>query len=454
MSGTKLALRLSEKQRAWANAFLDAMGEDSLIGQDDLAKPSMFKKGPVEAPLGGVLGELDTPIDERLSQVIESSSDEIGGVGEDISRVGGSKDRGYRKEIAEPVDAMLEQADVLIKQNKLGSEVDKLVVALREQSRRYFANLKGEKDPAKIDQRNRKIDAIDKRISALERLQNEVSGAQTERSFQAQLMDEKDRGKALKENPEIFNAIVAKKPDPENLAGLLTSTDFGNDKEMLPFIEKVIAEHGKDPAYMAKLCGKALRMQGLKEGDSTFFRGTSVANVLANRAVMADPESRESVDGPLRERDKLLSVTTGDAAKDDKRLAAYVTQTVTKITTTALPDTLLAVLMSFAAAGQGRVGVDSVGQIRSQLLLKFICPVLIQAPKKVGKSVVPTSTTEKKAITLVSKALMSIGNGAAPKDPGSYNDYPLLLASIGNSIQAVDDWSQKVWDDNKADYGF
>ena len=455
MSGSKTALKLTEKQRLWANAFLAYMGETSEIKKEELAKPGRFSKAPVHEKFEGGLETLDTTIDSQAQSFLERERSGISGTGEDISRGGSSKDRGYRSNVSEPVDDMLQSADRLIKEGKFGSEVDELIESLREEYKHYHGNLKGEKDQAKIEQRQRKMDAIQKRIQALKNLQVNLSGLQDEREIAIGLMEsDKERAAAVVKNPELLKGIIAKKPSAKNLAELLAASSLVAD-DANQIADLIFQAVGKDSKFLNDFAAEMIKAGGKDEKLTTFFREHSLVVAVATRAVAGDKDGAAFLGSVDEKRDTMLSNLATPKndddkaayAKNDKLFQGFVISLLNDSCTDDLPAVLKTVLLQFADAARQIGHDDPASQVRVQLFLRVINPALIRKVKTVGKKQVQITRQESDANILVSKTIQNIANESMPKS--GFDRYPLLLGTIQPSIQKVRLWAEQVWDQYK-----
>jgi hypothetical protein len=476
MSDTKL--KLTEKQREWANAFLRAMGEESQIGVDEIEvapeKRSFFKKKP-ETGLKGELVQFDGTLDQISKERLNAARNEIIGLGEKITRPRGSLDLGYRKNVAGDVDQVLQEADRLIKEGKFGPSIGDLVDRLQVQYEHYAGRVDGEQDSNKITQRRAKMAAIKLRQNALLRLKDQLADVDNDRVRKAQEMEAHIKGKVLIDNPEILDGILAKKPTAPNLADFLSGINFGKDGNGT-IVDKIVDKFKGDPEYLNILTSLLLFNGTAKEKSSTFFRGDSFANRMANRSIAVDDSCKDYLAAPVQSRNAMLvqiseSVKNqgGKTGQDDEKgqdknrdpveeclpydqiIANSVQEAVNTFVNTEVPERLLRTLMTFAAAGSTVEGVDHVGQIGSQVSLKYFMNQVKAAPKKVKNKEVPLNKLETAVTTLYSAALQSIFNNVQPK--GNLLKFQQVLVVIENTTPIVRQWAENIWNSHKGDFG-
>jgi hypothetical protein len=421
---------LTDKQRAWANAFLRAMGGRGTVTATDAPPPprGRSRNAPPPPPeLRGELGTLDGTTDQGTDR-LRRQRDLLGGEGEDIRRkklIGKSTDKGYSRRVSDPVDRVLALVDDMIAR---GGAIDERTLPqltdLRDQLRtsrtHYSDGLEGEKDRKKREQRQKKIDAITTRLGALDTLIAEGERAQNLREVAVVQLKPAERAKMLAANPEMRKAVVAGKPAPDELADLLTAT-AANDMDAL--VKEIVDAHGSDAAYMEQLCERvvALDLGGDREtgGQTTFMRGNSAATKITKAYAMTG-ETGEYL-GEMQTNTKvwLGSVGTGqpieiDPVRTDSeetirqsqaRLAHYVRALLNSIVGKPVPRAI-ATTAGMIAAGARKTGMnkDQIAvMVGGHVFLRVVIPALVTMPGLTAE--------QQRAMVLATKLLQNVSNG-------------------------------------------
>ena len=323
MSETKTKPVLTEKQIAWANAFLRAMGGKGNVEATIAPKPVVTKgsKTPPPEDLKGDLGTLET----TAKQGLQEARDQLVGKDEDVSRkkfIGKSIDKGYTDRVTTEVNKIIDAVDKLISSGKeMDDNIRETLLTLHskleEGQAHYRDAITGNKKDVKLDkQRQDKVDAIGERMEAITRLMSESTRTQFKREDEVTKLNPKERAKMLKANPEMLKAVISAKPAPAELADVLS--EMGDSADGM--IKQIIAAHGTDTAYMELLCDKTVGndLKGASAGgniEGTFFRGNSTATKLTKAYAMTGetPAFLKGIDTDAKE---WLGDEPGDADRN------------------------------------------------------------------------------------------------------------------------------------------
>ncbi|MDE2581937.1 MAG: hypothetical protein KGL52_09905 [Rhodospirillales bacterium] len=467
MSETKTPV-LTDKQRAWANAFLRVLGG---TGEVTAKTAPQLKKGKTKTPpkpeLGGKLGEKEQAVGEGVRQAREK----LVGKGEDVSRkttFGRSGDKGFKTGVVAEVDKLMEAVD---RQLERGGQVNEdSVPGLRElrnklvgEQTRYREGIKGEKDEAKRAQRQKKVEAIQSRLDGLDNL-IQASGKQvSEREQAVKDMTLEERAKALETNPEMMQAIVQAKPPPHAIADILLAMSV-TGSAIDRMIKTLVDTHGGDAAYIETICERVVGDVVAKTSQvSTFLRTNSAATKLTKvyaetgggKELLDDLEkdakiwltpSRKIEIDPTKEKDP-------EARKESlTSLANYLRALFRKLIGSTVAREI-AITASMIAAGARKVGADPAVMVGGHVFLRVITPKLATLDG--------LDTNQKRAMVLATKALQNASNGVAvakdSKEPfmrdfaevieehlGDLQAWFLDIAEQGDKLRGIDDMDQEV----------
>lgn len=462
MSHTNLAPPiLTDKQRAWANAFLRAMGGQGTVTSTapvESPRRGRDRNQPPPTPeLRGDLGTLDTNTDQGTGR-LQEQRDRLGGQDEDIRRkklIGKSTDKGYTKRVSDPVDRVLGIVDGLIAR---GGTIDETTLPeltdLREQlvdSRTHYRDeIEGEKSKSKREQRQKKVDAINDRLDALDTLIAEGLRAQRLREAAVAQLSPTERAKMLADNPEMRKAVVAAKPDPNELADLLSATP-SNDMDDL--VREIVAAHGSDATYMERLCERVVgndKETEQKGGQKTFMRGNSAATKLTKAYAMTG--GTEAYLGELRtstgvwlngvnegqpleiDQDKTQDQGTIDRSQD--ALIQYVRALLGSIIGGPVPSPVAttAGIIASAARKSGMDERDVAIMVGGHIFLRVIIPALVTMPG--------LSTEQRRAMVLATKLLQNISNGVANGSKESFME--AFASAVKEEMPALHNWFLEI----------
>lgn len=298
MSETKTPV-LTDKQRAWANAFLRAMGGSGSVDAKS-APPPRKVTGKTTTPPQSELGKKLEEVDQQVSQEVRSGRDQLAGKGEiDISRkklIGRSGDKGFKTGVVGEVDKLMEEVDRALSS---GGRVDEralgqLRAKLVTEQKDYRDGIEGEKNRAKREQRQKKVDAIQTRIDGLDKLVSASGRQDKAREDAVTEMSVEDRAKMLGANPEMLNAVIAAKPAAKELGEMLALLDATlQDKA----VKALMDAHGGDTGYMELICETVVGGELAKAKDQgTFLRSNSMATKIMT-AYSKGPESKTFIKG-------------------------------------------------------------------------------------------------------------------------------------------------------------
>jgi hypothetical protein len=478
MSDTKL--KLTEKQRLWANAFLKAMGEQSQIDKVEVKTDGKQKT----SGLKGKLSEFEGFVEHRQREDVEELTPGISGEGEDISREKKSLDLRYKKKVVKPVNELLESADKLIKEGKLDSELETLRQDLQERYSHYFKNLQGEDDDDKGEQRGKKMVAIKDRIDAIMELQQKLkeSGEQ-ERTFQVDFMTEGEQSKSLKENPEILKGMVAKEPDVEKLAKLMSAKNWGKVTDDIVFqLGGMTTEHEE---YMVKLAKQLLLNRSGSEKVATIFRESSSDILLPFEIGKQTKEGQAYLNDLMKDRDlalgklpplpkpppskkKLTEVEINEQRLKqeiaesehiqnhwDGEVAKFVLTTLVKIMKTELPKPFLETVLAAADVAR-QVGHQNPSElVCTAVLLRYVNPALTNKKIETGKVSPSLEGDVRDQATMATKALQNIANQTTPQQASNdWKNYPKLLKVVTQTKGLAQKWAQSIWDYKRREFGY
>jgi len=453
MSGQKTATLpvLTDKQRAWANAFLKAMGGKGAVEATAKPQEQRPRRGntPVPPELAGGLGGLETSVQGGVQQ----ARDKLAGEDEDISRkkrIGKSVDKGFKQNVADPVDKILEAVDgILARGGAVNEIILPAVTDLREKlvtSRTgYQQSNQREKDRGKREQRQRKIDAVTTRLDALDELIKASGGMQKDRTDALAELDAAGKAKLLAANPEICKAVIAAKPPAAELADLITNAPAD---AVDAFIEEAIKAHSGDSAYMEVLCERCLgaELSKAEKDPATFMRGNTVGSKLTKAYAASGDGGAFLNDVCDNTKVWLGSVNSSrpieiDPVKEEDgrkreegvgRLLHYVNALLGSLMKGEVPRPIAttAGMIATGARKQGRNDSDVAIMVGGHVFLRLINPALVVIPT--------TSPEQKRALILATKVLQNASNGilGTPKEPfmDAFSDM------IADELPALQDW--------------
>jgi hypothetical protein len=475
---------LTEKQRAWANAFLKVLGGQGEVKATTATPPSPRSKVKPPPELSGGLDTLDQKVDQPLRE----QRDKLAGVGEDIRRkktIGYSSDRGFKKNVAEEVDKILKAVDLVLSRGGEVSEKNLPALnGLREklviQEQGYLKKQEGGKEDKLNEQRNVKAEAITERLKALDALILQSKNSQNVRMQKLTELDQTeldklpdDRPETLKAavtakqvklldaNPQLRKAVVGGKLAPDVLADLLSVS-----KNLDGLVADIVAAHAGDAAYMELLCERVLgnELKNGEKGGATFMRGNSAASKLTKAYAMTGdtqgfmeelakgaqvgltPSKKIEID-PNKEKDK------EKRESGVKSLLGYVKALLNSVVGKEVPGPI-ATTSSMIAAGARKTGMgdaDVAIMIGGHVFLRLINPMLTTMSGLDGD--------QKRSMILATKVLQNASNGitTSEKEPfmNAFADYindelPTLhqwfldIARQGDELRGIDDLDQVV----------
>ncbi|MDE2007214.1 MAG: hypothetical protein KGI51_11650 [Rhodospirillales bacterium] len=467
MSETKTPV-LTDKQRAWANAFLRAMGGTGEVTAKTAPQP--VKGGtrtPPKPELGGKLGEKEQAVGEGVLQAREK----LVGKGEDVSRktlFGRSGDKGFKTGVVAEVDKLMEAVDRQLARGGRVSQdsvpgLEQLRKKLVEEQGKYREGIQGEKDKAKREQRQKKVEAIQARLDGLAKL---IEASREQDSAREQVVKDmtlEERAKALETNPEMMQAIVQAKPPPHAIADILLAMSV-TGSAIDQMIRTLVDTHGGDAAYLETICERVVgNVAAETKQVGTFLRTNSAATKLTKvyaetgkgkelledlanyTKVWLTPSRKIEID-PTKENDPearkeaLTSLVNYLRALFRKLIGSTVAR---EIATTA----------SMIAAGARKVGADPAVMVGGHVFLRVINPMLVALPGLDAK--------QRRAMVLATKALQNASNGLVVAEDGKepfMRDFAevieehlddlhawfLDIALQGDKLRGVDDMDQEV----------
>ena len=458
MSETKTKPVLTEKQIAWANAFLRAMGGKGNVQATIAPKPVVTKgsKTPPPEDLKGDLGTLET----TAKQGLQEARDQLVGKDEDVSRkkfIGKSIDKGYTDRVTTEVNKIIDAVDKLISSGKeMDDNIRETLLTLHDKlgegQAHYRDAITGDKKDVKLDkQRQDKVDAIGERMEAITRLMSESTRTQFRREDEVTKLNPKERAKMLKANPEMLKAVISAKPAPAELADVLS--EMGDSADGM--IKQIIAAHGTDTAYMELLCDKTVGndLKGASAGgnlEGTFFRGNSTATKLTKAYAMTGetPAFLKGIDTDAKEWLGDVSPETPieiDPDKNDNQevidksvlaLVAFCEKTLHTLESKPAPSEI-ATTASMIAAAAGKAGMDGKKvaiMVGGHVFLRVIVPALVAMPS--------ISAPQRRAMTLATKILQNISNGMRD---GSKEAYMAPFAQmVDDEMPALHKWFMDI----------
>ncbi|MGC8477256.1 MAG: hypothetical protein ACP5NP_12950 [Acetobacteraceae bacterium] len=465
MSETKPVL--TEKQRAWANAFLKAMGGVGSVDVKLAPPPEKVNpvKGPTVAPpkpeLGGKLGKLD----EELTEDLRSARDQLAGKGEiDISRkkvLGRSSDKGFKTGVVAAVDKLMEEVDRAL--SKGGPVDERALGLLREklvtEQKKYQDGTEGEKNRALREQRQRKVTAIQTRIDGLDRLVKASRQQGEAREDAVTQMNPEERAKMLQANPGMLNAVIAAKPPAKELGEMLALLDGSVQNEA---VKALMDAHGNDAGYMELICETVVGGELAKAKDQgTFLRSDNIASKVTT-AYSKGAQSQsflksvaENTKEWLRPSRRIEIDPTKGADEDlQKRSVAelvhYMRALLRSLIGTEVPRPI-AVTSSMIAEGARKNGVDPAIMVGGHVFLRVINPMLVSMPG--------LDANQRRAMVLATKLLQNASNGitrggkeefmelvaeAIEEEIPDLHRWFLQIAEQGDKLRGTDDLDQEV----------
>ena len=426
---------LTDKQRAWANAFLRVLGGQGEVKATAPTPQSPRSRGVTPPP--ELKDGLDT-LDREVNQPLREQRDKLAGVGEDIRRkklVGYSADKGYKKDVSGEVDKILIAVDTaLARGGAVNDTTVPLLAGLREKlaqaQKDYTEGMVGERDVKKRDQRGVKADAIAKRLDALDKLITASNLAQTERMNKIAELEPDEQAQMLAANPELMRAIVAAKPAPDKIADILSAMKDGD-----ALVEQLVAAHGGDAAYMDALCervlGNELPKKATKDGN-TFMRGNTAASKLTKAYAMSG--ETQGFMGELAENSQVwlkpsrkIEIDPNKEPSKGKRdtavgeLIGYVRALLNAVVGKEVPRPI-ATTASMIAAGARKTGMgdgDVAIMVGGHVFLRLINPMLVSMPG--------LDSNQRRSMILATKVLQNASNGVTTsvKEPfmDAFADY-------------------------------
>jgi hypothetical protein len=465
MSNAKTTLPvLTEKQRAWANAFLRVLGGKGEVKVTTATPPSPRSSSKTLPPKDGF-----ETLDEKVNQPLLEQRDKLAGVGEDIRRkktIGYSKDKGFKKNVADEVDKILKAVDQVLARGGVVNEQNLPALnGLREklviQEEAYRRKQEGGKKDKLNEQRNVKADAIAERLKALDELISASGKTQNRRVEKLAELDATERAKLLDANPELRKAVVAGKPAPDDLADLLSASKDGDG-----LVAEIMAAHAGDTAYMEALCERVLgnELQAGVKGGNTFMRGNSAASKLTKAyALSGDSQDfmKDLADGAQvwLKPSKKIEIDPNKESDKGKRdnavqsLMGYVQALLNSVVGKDVPGPI-ATTASMIAAGARKTGMgdtDVAIMVGGHVFLRLINPMLV--------SMSGLDANQRRSMILATKLLQNASNGitTSEKEPfmNAFADYindelPTLhqwfldIARQGDELRGVDDLDQVV----------
>lgn len=464
MSETKPVL--TEKQRAWANAFLKAMGGVGSVDVTLAPPPEKVKpvKGQTVAPpkpeLGGKLGKLD----EELTEDLRSARDQLAGKGEiDISRkklIGRSGDKGFKTGVVAEVDKLMEEVDRAL--SKGGPVDERALGLLREklatEQKKYRDGIEGEKDRGKREQRQKKVTAIQTRIDGLDKLIEASRQQGTAREDAVMQMSPVERARMLDANPGMLNAVIGAKPPAKEVAEVLGLLDPASQNDA---VKALMEAHGRDAGYMDLICETALGGQLTTAKADTFLRQDNIATKIMT-AYSKGPESQrflkditENTKEWLKPSRRIEIDPTKGADEDlQKRSEADLVHYMKALFRSLIGQEVprpIAVTSSMIAEGARKTGADPAIMVGGHVFLRVINPMLVAMPG--------LDTNQRRAMVLATKLLQNASNGVTDykKEPfmarfaetieeelPDLQRWFLQVAAQGDKLRGIDDLDQEV----------
>ncbi|HEX3997767.1 MAG TPA: hypothetical protein VHX65_04395 [Pirellulales bacterium] len=231
---------------------------------------------------------------------------------DDITRKGtffDSKDTSYKKNVTDLVTkTMLSIEKVMVDPTKdTGGEIKKVndAIDLLAIERAHYADLRGIKDDKMIDQRKRKVAAIDKHIGEMRKINgklrdvlklkmkpaldllNSLPALNKSDSNQGdQAM--KDFAKTLSENEQMRKDLF-ESAGPEQCEALCMFLTAQPQTENDKWCRELAVTRASDPEFMDPLCKTAILAESSKAQLGTFFRSNSTATKLATNYAQNSP---------------------------------------------------------------------------------------------------------------------------------------------------------------------
>ena len=407
---------LTDKQRAWANAFLRAMGGSGSVEGKRAPTPQQVMGKTTTAPKSELGAKLEK-LDESVSEELRAGRDQLAGKGEiDISRkklIGRSSDKGFKTGVVSEVDKLMAEVDRALSS---GGRVDEralgqLRAKLVTEQKDYRDGIGGEKNRAKREQRQKKVDAIQTRIDGLDKLVSASGRQDKAREDAVTQMSAEDRAKMLGANPEMLTAVIAAKPAAKELAEVLALLDATlQDKA----VKALMDAHGGDAGYMELLCETVVGGELAKAtSPGTFLRSNTMASKLMG-AYAKGPESQTFMKGvadnamvwlkPSRpiEIDPQKEKNKGKRESSLASLIQYMKALLNSLIGTEVPRPV-AVTSSMIAEGARKNGVDPAIMVGGHVFLRIINPMLVAMPG--------LDTDQRRSMILATKALQNASNG-------------------------------------------
>lgn len=435
--GTKVMGLIGRKSRQPAPAVAQFDGERRLERELWAGSNPEYEERTAENPL--YQEQAENPLHQEQEEAGSSGSGQreamaaFRGEGEDIRRrrkVGPvplplkSRDKGYRTNVADPADALAAEVDLLLRQGvALSGDTLRKAVALRDELVRqrdhYSGNLAGEKNRTKGEQRQRKIDAINRRIDGLDDLLRQADAR------------------------EVAWCAIA-------------NADSGGSDEVDDTIEEMVAQHGDDPRFMEGLFSHAIGAQIQKElytdgrpltgkdllsAKQQLFRINNPATKLAveyaaksdeggnylrgcrNLMKGALPPQDESQDIEPLEIDPAKVKMPEDASEQEiaegidrrlARLAGIVNTAMDGIMVRPAPQPIstIAHVVASSMTNEGFDEEEIAKTIGSFVMLRIVCPQFTRMCAELPAN-------ERRSVILATKAIQNLANGIldAGKEP-------------------------------------
>lgn len=450
MSGTQLPA-LSKEQRAWANAFLQLLGGTKMTQEPPKNRSRGKQPTPQTSELQGGLTNLET----QVSGQFEQARRELSGEGENTRRkttFGQSTDKGYREKVVDEVDRFIEEVDELIAQGEGGNLQSKAVylrAQLNRQLTHYEEAKKKKSSKEKTRQRDQKIEAIQKRLDALDKFVTEGESVAQERLTQLYLLEPEARAKLLKENPDIRKAVVSGKPHADELALMLNQTS-GDGQDA--FVKDIIEIHSDDPDYLRQVCNQVLQLDTSNQQQNAFLRGNSGVTKLMTAFCKSQPDTQNLLSG-IEEKARTWGRSAGRIEADDykfregenrdtiknqsvEKIRAFLSSLLQDLKATPIPPEIKATSKMIAGEYKAKfpnASDDDVAKIiGGHIFLRVVSPKFAEIAGKMGTELVALEKKRKKnspeyqqledtqrAILLAAKVLQSSSNNTPPdtKEP-------------------------------------
>ena len=457
MSDTKIAL--TDKQRQWATAFLQAMGGKGTV--DNVTTRRESGTGKTAKP------ELSESLRDHVD--IAKVRDNLAGKDEVIERRSWKdRDRKYKQNVVKRVDDLLSAVDKLLKKSApITPEMVPSLKGVKNQLILEDLNYDGKIDllgeepdtePAKqqfLDKKKHlvsKRDAVRDRASALTRLielsQANLSSGDGRKGEIAKL-DPATQAQMLVDNPEMFNAILAAKPPAAGLAKILSALPA---KQADPFIKQLIESHADDQQYMEALCEGVLGVELEKSGidGNTFMRSNSVGSKLTGAYSKTGAGAElvsDCIENTKTWADRFKNGQTGElnpareknAEKRSQAIDDY-TQLVQRMLYSVMHKDVpreVATIASMLAAGarkKGKTERDVAILVGGHVFLRVISPSLIAIPNM--------SEEQQKAAVFASRLLQCASNDmtSSLKEPYMAD----LVEMVEAEIPALQQWFLEV----------